>query len=434
MAMATISEDKKKQMGIVEEEEKWVTHYSSTHQILLVGEGDFSFSLCLALSFASASNICTTSLDSYDTVIKKYKKAKSNLGTLEKLGASILHGVDATKMKLHPNLKMRKFDRIIFNFPHAGFYGKEDNKHMIEMHRSLVHGFFKNASTMLRANGEVHVSHKTKPPFDSWNLVELASSNSLSLNECVPFQEEDYPGYNHKRGDGPRCDEAFPLGECRTFKFRFSSDSKKSKFIRNKGFTNRRTEQLLRRSIQMQKQGTSFDLKRYHTKLNIDTSQFPGYSGIPLIKNNIPRESPRIFDSCFNNVRETFPRVHNSVDYFVHESPRFNSFTQPQTNVTRNMNNPPGYTGFPLTSYVQRERARIFDGCFDNARETLGRAGHNVEYSVDGSGVSGFERYMAGAPGRTLNGYLCLMDAHHRLSTLRSARLQSKGLHYSNTG
>lgn len=68
MAMATITEDEKKQMGI-EEEEKWVTHYSSNHQILLVGEGDFSFSLCLALSFASASNICSTSLDSYGNSI-----------------------------------------------------------------------------------------------------------------------------------------------------------------------------------------------------------------------------------------------------------------------------------------------------------------------------------------------------------------------------
>lgn len=317
---------------------------------------------------------------------------------------------------------------IMYTCSHYLFSGNH------RMHRSLVHGFFKNASDMLRANGEVHVSHKTKPPFCSWNLVELASSNSLLLKECVPFQIEDYPGYNNKRGDGLRCNEPFPLGECSTFKFRFFSDSKKCKFISNKGFTNRRTEQLQRRSIQTQKQETSFDLKRYHTNLNIDTSEFPGYAGPPLIKNNIPRESPRIFDGCFNNARETFPRARNSVDYFVHESPRFNSFTQPQTNVAKNMNNPPGYTGLPSTSYVQRESPRIFDGCFNNARETLGRAGHNVEYSVDGSSISGFERYMAAAPGRTLNGYLYLMDELHHLSTLRSARLQRMRLHYSNTG
>lgn len=61
-----------------------------------------------------------------------YKKAKSNLEALEKLGASLLFGVDATKMKLHIGLKMRKFDRIIYNFPHAGFHGTEDNRLMIK--------------------------------------------------------------------------------------------------------------------------------------------------------------------------------------------------------------------------------------------------------------------------------------------------------------
>lgn len=67
-----------------------------------------------------------------DMVIKKYKEAKSNLENLKKLGASLLHGVDATKMKFHTDLKMRKFDRIIYNFPHAGFYGKEDNADLIK--------------------------------------------------------------------------------------------------------------------------------------------------------------------------------------------------------------------------------------------------------------------------------------------------------------
>ena len=61
-----------------------------------------------------------------------YKKAKSNLEALKKLGAHLLFGVDATKMKLHTDLKMRKFDRIIYNFPHAGFHGKEEIRIMIK--------------------------------------------------------------------------------------------------------------------------------------------------------------------------------------------------------------------------------------------------------------------------------------------------------------
>ncbi|XP_054797492.1 uncharacterized protein LOC129302597 [Prosopis cineraria] len=200
-------------------EEKWMKYYSFHHQIFLVGEGDFSFSLCLAQSFGSAFNIVASSLDTYDQVVRKYKKAMSNLLSLTKLGAMVLHGVDATQMKFHPYLKMRRFDRIIFNFPHAGFHGKEDSISLIQEHKNLVLGFFMNARSMLRFNGEVHVNHKTTPPFNYWCINELGIQSFLWPIECVDFKKEDYPGYNNKRGDGSRADEPFPLGKCSTFKF-----------------------------------------------------------------------------------------------------------------------------------------------------------------------------------------------------------------------
>lgn len=40
-----------------------IGHYSSCHSILLVGEGDFSFSLSLAKAFGHASHMVATSLD-----------------------------------------------------------------------------------------------------------------------------------------------------------------------------------------------------------------------------------------------------------------------------------------------------------------------------------------------------------------------------------
>ncbi|CAA7015439.1 unnamed protein product [Microthlaspi erraticum] len=227
----------------VDDEEVWVTHYSSNHQILLVGEGDFSFSSSLATRFGSASHICASSLDSYvysfdldflshmvieaDAVVKKYGKARSNLEALKKLGASLLHGVDATKLQFHPDLHFRRFDRIIFNFPHAGFHSsKESDSHLIQKHRALLFGFFHGASRMLRADGEIHVSHKNKAPFCHWKLEELASKCSLVLKQCVAFEKSEYPGYENKRGDGSRCDQPFILGDCSTFKFRFSRVAK----------------------------------------------------------------------------------------------------------------------------------------------------------------------------------------------------------------
>jgi 25S rRNA (uracil2634-N3)-methyltransferase len=63
--MADKQAGKQVDFGKGEDKEKWVKHYSSKHQILLVGEGDFSFSWCLARSFGSGSKIVASSLDSY---------------------------------------------------------------------------------------------------------------------------------------------------------------------------------------------------------------------------------------------------------------------------------------------------------------------------------------------------------------------------------
>lgn len=51
---------------------------------------------------------------------------------LKTLGARVLHGVNVKRMKLHTDLKNRRFDRVIFNFPHAGFRGRETEVHVIK--------------------------------------------------------------------------------------------------------------------------------------------------------------------------------------------------------------------------------------------------------------------------------------------------------------
>ena len=154
--------------------ERSIKHSSNFHQILLVGEGDFSFSSALANAFGSAENMVVTSLDSrglthflqffyvflwlflsyvfavvshfilcfnfYIYVLDAEKllqlygveSAHNTLSNLERLGATILHGVDATTMENHHLIRRTKFHRIVYNFPHAGFYGKEENENVIE--------------------------------------------------------------------------------------------------------------------------------------------------------------------------------------------------------------------------------------------------------------------------------------------------------------
>ncbi|KAM0838322.1 hypothetical protein ACQ4PT_061060 [Festuca glaucescens] len=199
---------------------QWLNHYSSAQSILVVGDGDLSFSLALAHAFGSGENLVATSLDSYDTLTSKYGKAESNVTELERLGATVFHGVDAKMRKRHPCLKMRRFNRIVFNFPHAGFIGQEQQDHMIKAHQLLVRRFFRDARHLLRPDGEFHVSQKTGQPYDKWQIEELAFEFSLIISEKVNFWKEDHQGYNQKRGDGKWCDKEFPLCNGCTFKFR----------------------------------------------------------------------------------------------------------------------------------------------------------------------------------------------------------------------
>lgn len=50
---------------------------------------------------------------------------------LKRLGANVLHGINAKTMMHHTYLETRLFDRIIFNFPHAGFKGQEYEMDML---------------------------------------------------------------------------------------------------------------------------------------------------------------------------------------------------------------------------------------------------------------------------------------------------------------
>ncbi|CAK7345922.1 unnamed protein product [Dovyalis caffra] len=333
-----IMADKKamKQVDIRKEEdnEKLVKFYSSKHQMLLVGEGDFSFSWCLARSFGSACKIVASSLDSYadlylNVVIQKYKKARSNLEDLEKLGACILHGVDVKKMKHHFALRMLKFDRIIFNFPHAGFNGKEDRDIVIEKHKELVGNFFGSANDMLQADGEIHVTHKTTPPFCDWNILELARRNSLELIERVDFKIGDYPGYSNKRGAGNRCDESFPLGECSTFKFRSFCTAKKTYGVTsNSGSALKRSWQLQGNRVEMfKRQRIAFDRGISQTSFSMNSKDFSDYSRTPLAV-NIRTEGASTLETCSraithwgNPVSEVPPS--NFASYVVNSQGRF---------------------------------------------------------------------------------------------------------------
>ncbi|XWS11410.1 hypothetical protein CRYUN_Cryun38cG0081000 [Craigia yunnanensis] len=197
--------------------ERWVRHYCSYHKMLLVGEGDFSFSASLAIAFGSARNMLATSLDSRGFLFRNYKNAMSNIHQLRTRGCTVLHDVDATEMANHCSLVGIKFDRVIYNFPHAGFCTGEPSESQKRRNQLLISLFFKNAKEMIDENGEIHVTHKSNGYFLGWNLKGLAYAVGLRLKQEVPFNFTDYPGYRTKYGFGG--DKNFNSHPSKTYKF-----------------------------------------------------------------------------------------------------------------------------------------------------------------------------------------------------------------------
>ena len=108
--------------------------FQNTDRILLVGEGDFSFSKSLLVEHCCV-NLDATSLDTYTNLLAKYPQAEHNIKDLQAGGCTIIHGVDATKVGKtgvsgNGGKKVRKgnYDWVIFNFPHVGGLTKDVNR------------------------------------------------------------------------------------------------------------------------------------------------------------------------------------------------------------------------------------------------------------------------------------------------------------------
>lgn len=134
-----------------------IVPYDPSSKILLVGEGDFSFSVSLLTHHLSpaenspdgdsdgddldldesgvynglgscnpvggGANLIATSYDTGVALLEKYPQAAEKVKLLRERGVAVLHGVDITRFdKLPKVLRKRKggFDAVGFMFPHVG--------------------------------------------------------------------------------------------------------------------------------------------------------------------------------------------------------------------------------------------------------------------------------------------------------------------------
>ncbi|CAG8545151.1 2522_t:CDS:2, partial [Dentiscutata heterogama] len=182
--------------------------YHPDDYILLVGEGNFSFARTLAESILHTGHkIIATSYDTKEIMTKKYDDAQSNIDIFTECGGQVLYKVDATKLENCKELKNKRFDKIVFNFPHTGLGIKDQDRNIIA-NQLLIHSFLTSSLNFLTSrklysdskDGEIHITMKTGVPYDHWNIRKLVKSiESLGIKESFEFDPNIYPGYEHRR-------------------------------------------------------------------------------------------------------------------------------------------------------------------------------------------------------------------------------------------
>ncbi|KAJ7024380.1 hypothetical protein C8F04DRAFT_1401171 [Mycena alexandri] len=163
--------------------------FRATDKILLIGEGNFSFARALIrdapaeLEHLPPKNITATAYDTEKECFEKYPEAEDTVLELRTAGVDVLFGVDATQLGKVAAFKGKKWDRIVWNFPHAG-KGITDQDRNILSNQVLILGFLRSAAGFL-VHGpvpEIFKPKKRKVPDDD-EVEEEDMNDNLDLED-----------------------------------------------------------------------------------------------------------------------------------------------------------------------------------------------------------------------------------------------------------
>jgi hypothetical protein len=158
---------------------------------ILVGEVNLSFSKSLAGDHrVDARGLTATTYEGFRSLSDE---TRANAAYLKNLGAIVLHGIDATKLR--ENIPGMLFDTIIFQFPNAGSRepSRGHNRNFV-----LLRRFLKSAKDILREKGRVLVTTVDNAYYDGrFRIEEAIEYADLPMPLAVAFSPKDYPTYDH---------------------------------------------------------------------------------------------------------------------------------------------------------------------------------------------------------------------------------------------
>lgn len=179
-----------------------VIPFSPEDRILLVGDGDLSFSASLVEHHYCADVTATVLEKTLEELMDKYPQAPENIAKIEAEDSKVLFNVDATTMRPFLDKKGKDgvgiMDRIIFNFPHVGGKSTDVNR-QVRYNQELLVAFFKQAVFSLAPGGSIVVTLFEGEPYTLWNIRDLARHSGLQVERSFRFQAGAYPGYHHAR-------------------------------------------------------------------------------------------------------------------------------------------------------------------------------------------------------------------------------------------
>ena len=204
-------------------------------RVLVLGDGDLSFSRALSNVLEPPSHLTATVLEEdQDLLLQRYPwTAWENIVQLRERGARIIFGIDATRVHLD-NLGL--FDKIIFNFPQAPPLPKKRNQ--IQRHRALLADTFASAHRLLSSRwSEILVSLKAgqggtaldlhRDYGNTWQIEEMAAQSGLALVEVFRVEVGLLESFGYVPGGYRLSSRSFPADRSLCHVFRLASEESK---------------------------------------------------------------------------------------------------------------------------------------------------------------------------------------------------------------